>query len=767
MRNAVLLLITLLTATPGLAENLALRRPYTLSHPPNYPFCTDPGDATDLTDGIRYDPRGTSLWTQKTSVGWALGEQFKQIEIDLGQLCRISAVTIETAADARSQGTFPLSVMVFLSDDGKSYNFAGELINEAINQNRYVVHTFQLTGLKEQGRYVRLQTIRGGFYVFCDEIEVQGTRAAGLRPQTRPLNVAATLALAKQRVSVLRQNNSSLSLLAEAHARLTAEQDAHPAATQAARAGLAQLKQAILARTQAHPIDFYKGIPFTPLDQRTGEVVGAFLAATGRDPLEMEAVNPWADHLPFDGKPSPPAIRVPHLLAGEWAEMAFNVTNATAQQRAVSVAVTGLPDGIIRLQEVIFVEAFGFRIRADALLPLKGMLDLPAGISKQIWLSIDTRSLAPGTYTGTLQLSDGRLLERQPFSFVVTPLKMPAQASLDINVFSYLHLNLGVADPAGMARDLAEHYVNNQTVISPYLPQPRVNAAGDSIGPMDFSKMDAYMDRLPQTRRWTLWTGFEWDHRQMVPIAGQPRRQKVFAHWLKEVIQHMKQKGYGYDQFAFLWIDEPNQENMRKIVKPASDVLREVDPRAQVWLDISSDNTETSLAAYENAVDIWCPTSEKLGWDFWQGKQTWHYDSASDKSRSPAGHYRIKAWKSLAYGTTGNAFWTYTDNAHLWDDYAGNPSYSVVYDGPDGVVSSKRWDAYRAGVEDHELGQLLKATLARARSAGTADTSQVKAAQRTLDSWVERILATPYDPALAEHAHQALLQQLLKLRPKR
>ena len=166
-------------------------------------------------------------------------------------------------------------------------------------------------------------------------------------------------------------------------------------------------------------------------------------------------------------------------------------------------------------------------------------------------------------------------------------------------------------------------------------------------------------------------------------------------------------------------------------------------------------------------MDIWCPTSEKLGWDFWQGKQTWHYDSASDKSRSPAGHYRIKAWKSLAHGTTGNAFWTYTDNAHLWDDYAGNPSYSVVYDGPDGVISSKRWDAYRAGVEDHELGQLLKAALARARSDGATDSAQVEVAQQALDSWVERILATPHDPALAERAHQALLQQLLTLRPKR
>ena len=121
----------------------------------------------------------------------------------------------------------------------------------------------------------------------------------------------------------------------------------------------------------------------------------------------------------------------------------------------------------------------------------------------------------------------------------------------------------------------------------------------------------------------------------------------------------------------------------------------------------------------------------------------------------------------MAHGTTGNAFWTYTDNAHLWDDYAGNPSYSVVYDGPDGVISSKRWDAYRAGVEDHELGQLLKAALARARSDETTDSAQVEVAQQALDSWVERILATPHDPSLAERAHQALLQQLLTLRPKR
>jgi hypothetical protein len=45
-----LLLATVAFGAPGM-ENLALRKPYTLEPSPNYAHCTDPGDATQLTDG--------------------------------------------------------------------------------------------------------------------------------------------------------------------------------------------------------------------------------------------------------------------------------------------------------------------------------------------------------------------------------------------------------------------------------------------------------------------------------------------------------------------------------------------------------------------------------------------------------------------------------------------------------------------------------------------------------------------------------------------
>ena len=67
--------------------------------------------------------------------------------------------------------------MVFTSDDGKSYRYAGELINEAVDQSTYVVHTYKLAGIKASGRFVRLLMVRGGFYVFCREVEIFGTES--------------------------------------------------------------------------------------------------------------------------------------------------------------------------------------------------------------------------------------------------------------------------------------------------------------------------------------------------------------------------------------------------------------------------------------------------------------------------------------------------------------------------------------------------------------------------------------------------------------
>ncbi len=753
-------LVLVLPVTVRAETNVALNKSYTFSHAPNYPYCTDEGDATDLTDGLFHDPKGTSLWTQKGAVGWAIGEQLKTIDMDLEAKFDLSRVTFQTAADARTQGTFPLSVMVFTSDDGKSYRYAGELINEAVDQSTYVVHTYKLSGIRASGRFVRLVMVRGGFYVFCREVEIFGKESES-PVSSQGMTRDGTLDFARKRLPLLRQFNSSLVLLGEALNRVTREEADHSLAARAAREKLVVLREELNRRTTSEKVDFRRGVPFTSLDYQVCQVIGELLQKTGVPPLSISPANPWKHHVPFPHQESPPPLERLKTMKGEWAELAFNVINAGTESMQLNVTVSGIPEGSVALQQVIFVEAFGFRTRADALMPIAGTITLTPGMTSQIWLTIDTRKMAAGQYRGTFTLEGSGNEVSSPVQFDVSEIGFPKETALDINAFGYMHWPVPRSDPEGTARNMHEHYINNHVIVSSYLPHPRVNANGDSIGPMDFSMLDDYMATIPEAKRWTMFLGFEWDYRKMYPREGEPRRKKIFQQWLREVIAHMKKKGLGYDEFNFLWVDEPSQERIAEVVAPSTRALREVDPKAQVWIDITGDNTEESISRYPDLADLWCPASEKVHWDFWKGKKYWHYDSSSDKSKSPTAHYRHKLWQAFQVGASGNAFWCYTDDADPWDDYAGTPSYGVVYDNAEGkIISSKRLEAYRAGIEDYQLCWMLRSAVKAARKEGLSEHPDVQTAEKKLNDYLSRLKELRHDDSWAERAHVELLEML-------
>jgi hypothetical protein len=73
-------------------------------------------------------------------------------------------------------------------------------------------------------------------------------------------------------------------------------------------------------------------------------------------------------------------------------------------------------------------------------------------------------------------------------------------------------------------------------------------------------------------------------------------------------------------------------------------------------MNITGDLTEADMPQYEGLIDIWCPSSSRIGWEFWRDKRTWTYASSSNKGRSPTGHYRYKLWKSFSDGCEGNGF---------------------------------------------------------------------------------------------------------------
>ena len=71
------------------------------------------------------------------------------------------------------------------------------------------------------------------------------------------------------------------------------------------------------------------------------------------------------------------------------------------------------------------------------------------------------------------------------------------------------------------------------------------------------------------------------------------------------------------------------------------------------------------------------------------------------------------AWNSFVYGYKGIGFWNYADegpdkqsNLIFAPSLKPSNSYSVIYNNPDGsIISSRRWEAFRLGIEDYSILQ--------------------------------------------------------------
>ena len=155
---------------------------------PSYGLCTDPGDKTQLTDGVF---TVGYFWTQKTTVGWGgAGSIPLVITVDLGQVEPICGVGYNTGAGV-ADVHWPTGIRVLTSDDGKRWYVVGNLAEmddtakEPPAPDIYAIHRYATGRLQTRGRYVAF-IHETDTYAFCDEVEVyRGTHALPDKPQGR------------------------------------------------------------------------------------------------------------------------------------------------------------------------------------------------------------------------------------------------------------------------------------------------------------------------------------------------------------------------------------------------------------------------------------------------------------------------------------------------------------------------------------------------------------------------------------------------------
>ena len=97
------------------------------------------------------------------------------------------------------------------------------------------------------------------------------------------------------------------------------------------------------------------------------------------------------------------------------------------------------------------------------------------------------------------------------------------------------------------------------------------------------------------------------------------------------------------------------------------------------------------------------------------GKPVWTYTcSINMKSLDPLDYYRLKPWRAWKLGLNGVCYWAYNSwRGDPWNDFDGEiGDCGAVYNGPLGPVTSRRWEAWREGLEDYLYLHLLKSAAA-------------------------------------------------------
>ena len=778
------------TTASRAGDNLAMGRPYKLTPPPNYKACTDKGDSVQLTDGVRRD----SNWMQISTVGWKDQSQPTSIRIDLGSVEPIDEVRISTVGGGHAGVFFPALVLIMVSDDGAAFHVAKVVDRPMAGRSeperpRRLPHVIVLRDLGTRGRFVLVTLLADQRYLFLDEIEVmRGTHdAASVRFQStntfQAEQVQVILAAVRRHRYLVEDINKFQSISIK----------------DAVEAGWRKRFDDL--RESAETAPAFSPPAIDDLSRRLGVARGEWLAGRSDRTIFWRSGNPMIQHRSSDVFVD--SARKNDLLliegwANEFESAALNITNASPVDAQIAVAVSPLRtrdgeivpwDGRLVLRHAVYVESTRAGVVGDALVRLSNdRISIAAGSAAQLWMTIQIPDIKPGDYDFALRLDrigDGSSDPETtaiPGRLVINEPRFPEEISLNSCNWAYLgRLGLTGDSLRKVQQDLQSHYANIYVIPGSELPKGTLR--GDGSVSISFARFDRAMARYPDARRYLLWWGY---------AAGRVSRHQfgsfMSAEWKAAMrqylalwVDHLREMGVGYDRFAMYPFDESLCDEFLELAR----FIKDVDPRIAIFANSIGGGDLAHVDRFAPLVDIWClpeamPKSSAVRRHLREttNAEIWRYNTGREaKSRSPYGYYRLQPWRAWSAGDTGSAFWIYAtgrqkQTCNGWDDFTcSRGRWSVVYDGTDAPVDalgepfipSRRWEAWREGVEDYEYLHTLDSLIKLARKRPLSP-EWLKKAESVLAGVVVDVLAHVNDPDTVYEARRRLTVEIEALR---
>lgn len=753
---------------PDIGPNLALGKPYALEPAPSYGLCKDPGDATQLTDGIYTEGH---FWTRASTVGW--GSQMAFITIDLGQDQPLKGLSYNSAAGIAGVH-WPERILIFVSPDGQQWFDAGNLVtlNEPHNNlpafGQYGIRRIWTDQLKTHGRYVCLCVEPNfGSYVFVDEVEVYGG-------PPEYLQVAYTgRQFANPRDRMKRSIVDDL-LKTQFRRALEAVRDDIAQLPPAARPVCTASADKLAARVDAYesPADVKSlraVLPVDPVEADIFKLQAAVWRAGKKPTLRVWNAQRW-DPLDSFAEPKAGAVVKPvavHLMNNETRAGVVNLTNAGDADLRVRLKVSGLPGGdgpsYLQVHEVLTVGTRWF-VPVSAALPeakregKDWIVTVPAGMTRQVWLSFKPENLAAQTYAGQIELTPATGNKQVvPLQLVVYPFTFPKETTLCLGGWDYTDADamygITVENKAEVVAQLKDHLVNTPWAGSGVVLGVQADDNGQIKEPVDTTRFDQWVKLWPEARMYMVFlnAGQEFSGSK---IGEQGFGLKVGA-WARFWAQHMRELGKRPEQLGLLIYDEPNNKTQYDIIVAWAKAIEAAAPELVTWEDPQPTEYVDAPIMFE-AVDVLCPfrapflDQEQKYRDMFlaaqkQGKELWFYNASGPaRTFDPFSFYLAQAWHAFAIGGKGSHFWAFSDSGGVscWNEYPaeGNGPYCPQYLDPTSVTTAKYMEACRESAEDFEYLTMLQKRVAELEQTGVHN-ARLDAAKQLLVDGPQRVLA--------------------------
>lgn len=674
------------------------------NQPPNYALCTDIDDIRQLTDGkLATFP----IWMNKLAVGWAA---FTPIAIQLrvadGSSVRspqAGTLRLHSAKGLSAGVDVPRHVDVYTRDISGNLRLVGSITPESEKFTDKNTHWLDID-IRAATDTLVLVLHASGDYLFLDEVVWQPSGIGKMPPSA---SVVTTIRNALE--DSTRRTREALQNIAEAETKRTV---------------LSLESGAMYAWIQD---------PWAPINPGLARV-----------PIQNK--QPYLDMRGYAGERESACIGI---AMGE-----------AVAASGLRVTVSGLPSGSAKIFEVRPVLAANGQRVYDPLVPLNDdvRLQVRPGVPIYIWFDLNLRALGPGTHRFEIRFEGGSRAISVPGLATVSTYTGNGVKPLRAVNWAYLSDMPIFRNRDAAVHDLVAHGINIFVAHPAEIPGLALDG---SWVVSQATKFALTVDLARQHGMLLLYLGWNAGKNPLGFSNREhtldPAARERLLLWVGKVSAYLAAEGLPPDRWALYPVDEPNRPGLQ-LVKAVAEVVKQWNPSIRVYADpsiyASPPINISDLRELQTSVDCWQPNllavRGHLG-DFFKvlQKEWWIYSNPKSPAKlgSPLHDYRLLAWWAWQYGASGVGFWSYSDTngSSAWDDLdSRRPDWAVVYESPDGIVSSRRWEAFREGLEDYALLAARKDVQESIRRIGKPNFDQWETAD--IESVRHVLLSDPFLP---------------------